>query len=170
MPSSSTQHPAITRRLVGPRGLAFRVPQVHPPDALPEAAAASLASWVIHLPTAHPSYPFYLLSLAHLRPVAGGAAAELATPDASHEFMVLTLNPAYRPWDEAMAYRVICEGHRITEPGHEPFALHPPTVGLHLRSLSDRQALALVEPAVEALLCGTVPEWVSSTDNSGVWP
>jgi hypothetical protein len=82
----------IAETLTGPRGTAQRI--LLPPLERPHA---TLATWFLHLPGAHPVWSRYLLSLVHLR-----SHPDLPTPhhrDAAvgYELVLVALNPQIDP-------------------------------------------------------------------------
>lgn len=56
---------------------------------------ASLRSWILFAPWAHPMWYFYLLVLVHLRPIEGMPAPKINLPNASHELFLIALDPGY---------------------------------------------------------------------------
>lgn len=58
---------------------------------------ATLAAWFLHMPGVVPAWHDYLMCVIHLRPLPGVPPAHIAEPEASHELMVLALDPDVRP-------------------------------------------------------------------------
>lgn len=54
---------------------------------------ATVASWLVHAPGAHPFWDHYVFSIIHLRKTEGLPAPNLAYPDATHEMMIVALDP-----------------------------------------------------------------------------
>lgn len=57
------------------------------------AHAAALAGWLVHSPHFHPFWSWWMLSVCHLRPIAGTPPARLHYPEAAFEFFIASLNP-----------------------------------------------------------------------------
>lgn len=67
------------------------------PDALsPVARAAAVGAWFLECPGAHPLWDQYLVTLIHLRPFPGAPAPVLYARGATHEIILLALNPKVR--------------------------------------------------------------------------
>ena len=49
--------------------------------------------WIVHAPGAHPFWTYWAVSIVHLRPIAGAKPPHKKFPGATHEFMILALNP-----------------------------------------------------------------------------
>src|SRR5205085_2875503 len=72
-----------------------------PTEGMPEQVA-TLAHWFVSAPAAHPVWPHYLLFCVHLRDVPGQSRPPFRRfPDASHELMLIALNPEVGPWSAA---------------------------------------------------------------------
>lgn len=54
---------------------------------------ASVASWVVHAPWAHPLWHSYALILIHLRDLPNVSPARIHLPDATHELILNALDP-----------------------------------------------------------------------------
>lgn len=61
------------------------------------AQQACLAVWFLHLPKVHPFWFHYVLSIIHLRPIAGAKDAKKDYPKAEYELMLYALDPAPNP-------------------------------------------------------------------------
>lgn len=57
---------------------------------------ATLASWVIFAPWAHPFWHSYQLVLVHLRPMNDGRPTKMYLPDATHEMWLEAINPEWK--------------------------------------------------------------------------
>lgn len=78
--------------LVGPAGTAVRLdldPAVHGIDT-------TVAWWLLTGPW-HPFWTQFVISVVHLRPVEGRPPAHLQFPGATHELVVMALNPGDPP-------------------------------------------------------------------------
>lgn len=58
---------------------------------------ASLAVWFLQIPDAHPLWSSFLLSAVHLREVDGAPPAFKRFPGATHEMLVIALDPVLEP-------------------------------------------------------------------------
>ena len=61
------------------------------------AQAANLASWLIEAPGQSPAWSHYLLSVAHLRPIAGVDPPAKQFPEAEHEIRCSRSTPPPAP-------------------------------------------------------------------------
>lgn len=59
------------------------------------AWGCSLASWLIHVPTAHPAWSWYLLTVISLRDIPGMPPAYKQFTGADHEVLIYALDPAH---------------------------------------------------------------------------
>ena len=112
--------------------------------------ATTLETWFLHLPTAHPFWPRYILSVVHLRPVPGFGPAHLLYPEATHELIVVALDPAKNP-----------------TPG-QPESWHhltPVNVTYQFHGLTDAGAAGLARTAAELVVEGSL--WVETSDRRG---
>lgn len=66
----------------------------HPNEAQPPREL-SIASWLVHAPAAHPAWHSYSIYCISLRDVPGFPPAVIHLPGATHEVMVLALNPDF---------------------------------------------------------------------------
>lgn len=71
--------------IVGKRGRAWLLE--------PAPFPAGVATWLIEAGWAHPVWHSYILSVCHLRPLAADPKPILYLPDASHELILLALQP-----------------------------------------------------------------------------
>lgn len=79
----------------GQYGTAHRVPPAHYQADSP----AGLDSWVITAPCWHPYWSQYSLSVVTLTDLPGVPAPVKHFPEATHELLVVTLNPEHGPYD-----------------------------------------------------------------------
>jgi hypothetical protein len=80
----------------GKFGQRFNCP-LPPADARPNAESATLAMHLIFMPDAHPAWDFYTLSLVHLRDIPGARPAVFQFPGATHELVVMAMDPETLP-------------------------------------------------------------------------
>lgn len=78
----------------GPYGTAKRIPRANYPDT-----TTTLDAWIITAPIWHPLWSQYMLALITLADVPGMPPAVIERPDATHQVIVMTLNPEHGPYD-----------------------------------------------------------------------
>jgi hypothetical protein len=116
------------------------LPQVPPtPDE-----GATLALWIVNGPF-HPMWRWWQLAIVHLRPIPGVKPATLKRDGASHEVMILSLDPKREPDIDALD-----RGDYSTFPGY----LTPPDLVYQVVGLDDEQAVTLAEHMIEAIVAG----------------
>lgn len=54
-----------------------------------------MSAWIVYAPWAHPGWHSYLLSVVHLRESEGAKPPVINLPGATHELMLLALDPGY---------------------------------------------------------------------------
>lgn len=82
--------------LTGPAGTAIEI-LVELDDTDPPDWGATIANYFLTCPGQSIAWPNYLLSCIHLRPIDGVQPAVVKIPHATHEVMLLALNPAAKP-------------------------------------------------------------------------
>lgn len=99
---------------------------------------ATLASWLVFCPGAHPLWSYWGTSIIHLRPMPGCDDAVISTPGATHELMVCTVNPDLSP---------------LPDPDGAAFAIMEPFDLTHQLILkNDAQAVAIMERYIERVV------------------
>lgn len=99
---------------------------------------ATVGSWLLHVPRAHPVWDFYLLTGVHLRPAEGLPPPDKWEPGASHELLIAAINPDTDP--------------RHTKP---PFSLLQPfNYVAQVADASDADVYVLVRHMARAAVCG----------------
>lgn len=89
-PYPSGQQPADVS---GPFASAWRVP-LQPHAYTNPDHHATVCSWMIHAPQAHPLWTYYTLAIVHLRQLDGQSKPPTITvPGATHEFLIASLDP-----------------------------------------------------------------------------
>lgn len=79
----------------GPRGKAWAIDLDAARATLKVApeADATVAGWIVEAPWAHPAWHSYLIVLLHLRPLADARPTIFHLEGATHELLVMALNP-----------------------------------------------------------------------------
>lgn len=130
--------------IVGPHGRAWRVnfAEMLKRHGAEMGQDASLGTWVIEAPWAHPVWHSYVMALVHLRPTEKGAAPKISLPGATHEFWLWAMDPDA---DRASVIR--------GEEEHLHF-LTPMNFGAQLRSPGDEAAIKLMETTIQDIVDG----------------
>lgn len=124
--------------LVGVSGRAWKVTK---PDTLRSPAqAASLESFLVNVPNAHPFWAFWIVSVIHLRDLPGVPPAKKTYPEATHEFLIVSLNPEKGPPNPDDIETL----HPLT----------PPDVSEQFSGVTDAQAVAVNALCVRAIVDG----------------
>lgn len=53
----------------------------------------TVGAFIVRAPNAHPLWDHYAINVMHLRPIEGVKPAHITSPGATHELMILALNP-----------------------------------------------------------------------------
>jgi len=132
----------------GPNGVAWEVP-------LPEheTSHAQLCQWLIFAPGAHPLWRYHVIVVVHLREM-NGQQAKLAFPGASHELMVLAVDPDAEDTIEP------------EEPETQVPWLMPPDAVVQFIVANDEQARRVARFAAEACTRGLI---VPDSDHLRSW-
>jgi|SRR2546429_6517914 len=80
----------------GAAGSARELLRDHEPSD-PKDWLATIGTWFIDAPNQSPAWRHYVLSAVHLRPIDGVKQAVVKEPGATHEFLLLALDPAKHP-------------------------------------------------------------------------
>jgi hypothetical protein len=131
----------------GPAGRAWDVP-------LPDDPGAQVCQWLLDAPYAHPFWRWHVIAVVHLRPVAGEQEAHVQFPGASHELLLLALDPQ-------MDDRI--EPGRYDTQNHW---LQPPDVVVQFIVADDDQAREVAKFAADAVTRGLV---VPDSDFASHW-
>ena len=105
--------------------------------------AATVSAWLLYCPGAHVVWSYWMLGVIHLRPIDGVRPPVILRDGASHELMIVALDPTYAPPDPVGWGGPI---HYLT----------PVDVVEQFRVRDDAQARRLANSAVRALMSGTV--------------
>lgn len=126
-------------RISGRVATAERMPLV---DIRAPAEEACLAAWLIDAPGQAIAWRHYLLSVCHLRPVPGAGPAVIRIPGATHELLLIALDPAGNP--------------NVGDRESLRF-LTPLNAEAQFTVDTDAQAVALAEEATRAICDGYMP-------------
>jgi hypothetical protein len=96
-----------------------------------------VASWIIYAPYAHPAWHSYWLNCMSLRNLEGVPPALIYRPDATHELILLALNPAHP-----------------TTIDEQPHFLTPTNFAGQFPAQSDSHASAIIEQTVRDVVNG----------------
>lgn len=91
MTATYGNEPIRTPEFQGIGGRAWHVKT--PETALEHQKQAACGSFLVHAPNAHPLWSWYAVQCIHLRQLDGQPPAHFQFPGASHEWMVLALDP-----------------------------------------------------------------------------
>lgn len=141
--------------IAGPAGSATKVLMEREPSDRPDWLA-TLGSWFLDCPGQSPAWSHYLLSIIHLRPIPDVKPAVVRFPHATHEVMLIALDPSADPSPTNQ------ESWRF---------LQPINLMEQVQLDDDDQALVLIDEAAQATvngitwaeppLSGQVEPWLS---------
>ncbi len=137
--------------VVGPYGRAWFIDVKNP--KIPDHTA-SLGSWIVNVPGAHPYWEHWLVALVHLRDIPGVRPAYKKYPEAEFEFSIHSIDPLSCPKpdpDNAL------EGFPL---------LSPVDVVEQFHGISDRDVVRIGHGAVQAIVQGHVSP---DQDYRSVW-
>lgn len=130
----------VGKTLLGPYGSAAEVLYGEQPPR-PDWKA-TVAMWFLTCPGQSPLWEHYMMYMIHLRPIWGVAPAIVRVPRATHEVMLLALDPERHP----------------SPTNNETWAwLRPINVQEQIQLPDDDAARALAEQAAEAIVNGILP-------------
>lgn len=140
------------RQFAGGQATVTEIPY-EPAEALNPSQTATLSFWFVDAPGVHPLWPQYTLCMVHLRDIEGqDRPPHRRTPAASHELMVVALNPELKPWTaENLKAKMLA-----TPKGVSNF-LEPLNVCEQLENLTDDQAKELTQLVARSLSDGHLP-------------
>lgn len=103
---------------------------------------ATVASWFLDCPGQSPAWRHYALSIVHLRPIEGVRSATVTVPQATHEVLLVAMNPKVdvRP-DDPMTWQF----------------LTPVNVCEQVQLPDDKAAADLLELAARSVVDGILP-------------
>jgi hypothetical protein len=130
--------------LVGAYGRAWRIPMAPLGHRGRPDADATVAGWLMFVPSAHAFWTYWAAFVVHLRPIEGVRPAHISEPGATHELMIMALNPEQPLPDLAAVGR-----------GEASFAWLMPIDQLQQFTVNDdAQAAQLLELAVRSCVDG----------------
>lgn len=106
-----------------------------------EVQDATLGVWIVERSDAHPAWHSYAIALMHLRPMAGFDDPVIHRKGATHELMVMALDPTRRR-DHAVAGKEF------------PAYLTPANFAAQLAEPTDEAAITQIEAAIDLILAG----------------
>lgn len=115
--------------------------------------SASLGTWLIEAPYAHPAWNYHGVALMHLRDIPGAGPAVIIRPGATHELWVHALDPTY-------------ENHVDPTDITTLHTLEPPDTVEQLILPSDERAIEVARLAVQKCVTG---ELVPDSDFRADW-
>lgn len=122
-------------------GTAGRGWRVTRPAGGEKAWAATIDSWLVNVPGAHPFWSWWQVSVVHLRDLPGVPPAKRRYPDAEYEFMIVAFDPETPPDPDNRGG----DGAKI---------LTPIDVVEQFHGVTDEQAAGMCSRAVELILAG----------------
>lgn len=109
---------------------------------LPSEKGMAIDHFLVHAPASHPIWPWYMVAIVHLRPVEGVPPAHKQFSDASHELMVIAIDPKCYPPDPDLS-------------GDETYPfLQPLNSATQVGALQDGHAKELIELVVRGIVDG----------------
>lgn len=134
----------IGRELTGPAGYAFEIIVDEP---LTPDQSATVACWFLRCPGQSPLWDCYTLSAIHLRDIPGVRPAIVRVPHATHEIMLLALEPENQKWSLPAPHPNDQETWRF---------LRPINLSEQLQLPSDEAAVDLLHKCAEGVLAGVL--------------
>lgn len=134
----------LTHSHTGPFGYADRIPLG--PD-LPVIKTATLAAWLVHIPSASPAWADYELSVIHLRSIPGEVDPHRQYPEAAYEITMFALDPSRSPR---------ADDRETLQP------LFPINITEQFHGVIDEQAIEIADGCVEGMVVGMLaaePDW-----------
>lgn len=122
-------------------GSCGRAWKLQPAAPLPQQIA-TLSTWLVNRPGAHPFWEWWTVTVVHLREVDGLPEAARVYPEAEYEFQIRTLDPEVSPTPHP---DMVDEGYDYID---------PPDVIEQFHGINDRQAQALCSMAIQEILDG----------------
>lgn len=105
---------------------------------------SALASWLLHVPWAHPFWTWYVLHVVSLADVPGFPPSHKFYPDASYQLIVGALHPDSQPYDPDTATRLA--------------PLRPIDQAVQFHGITDAQAIRVAGEMVRLVTLGLSPD------------
>jgi hypothetical protein len=141
----------LGEQMRGPAGHAHEVVtiKVDQPDQ-----QATLATWFLNCPGQSAAWDRYLLSVIHLRPIAGVKPAGIRVPGATHEVVLVALDPDKHPHPTKPRTWAFLRPVNVAE----QITLPDDNAARHVAKLAARAVVDGVLPA-EPALSGAIEPW-----------
>lgn len=123
--------------LTGPYGRGW---QLKHRDDKPDYQA-SLGTWLVNCPTAHPFWHWWVVGMVSLRDIPGVKPAHKRYPEAEYEFMIYSINPEE------------CPNPEPDDPKGYPHLI-PLDVVEQFHGVTDRDASRILTSAMQAIVNG----------------
>lgn len=120
-----------------------------------ERTSTGLGDWLIEDTVTHPFWNYHVAALVHLRPLAGVAPAVITRHRASHEFMLMALDPKFENEYDPTDLNTIV-GHIMTPPDYVGQLVLP----------SDQRAITVCQFAIQKCVNGELP---ADADYRAAW-
>jgi hypothetical protein len=147
---TSPQPAPPTKRWEGKYGVAIEIQMT-----LPANDPGNVATWLLNSPRYHPAWSQWMLSSVRLADVPGWPPPNKWFPEATHEVVVLTLDPAHGPYtEENLLTRYVGPG---PEQGKLPY-LTPVSVMFQLKATDDEVSKTVRMLARSVVQLGLSPE------------
>lgn len=119
-------------------------------------------TWIVNGPY-HPFWSWWYLAAVHLREIEGAPPPKISVPDASHEFLCMSLNPEPEKRPKIPDIAGLRAGKDPTKclPGF----LDPPDFVVQVAGLDDAQAASVLDAVVRHIVAGTSCD----SDNRRYW-
>ncbi|KKM27097.1 hypothetical protein LCGC14_1578220 [marine sediment metagenome] len=114
-----------------------------------DTAPATIGFWLIHAPWMHLAWSWHVASIVHLRPI-DGAKATFQFEEATHEFMVVAIDPNHEPTLDHKSFKF----------------LRPISICQQFLARSDDKAVQTVEIQMENVAKGGLS---LDSDYRGAW-
>jgi hypothetical protein len=78
---------------IGVGGKAWRIPMAPVGQRGRPDSDGTVVGWLLHAPSAHPFWTYWMVAVIHLRPIDGVRPAVIRLDGATHEIMIAALDP-----------------------------------------------------------------------------
>ena len=118
-----------------------------------KASAATQGAWLVQQPGVHPLWEYWMINVAHLRPIEGTPDPALHFDGATHEFVILSINPEACPMPDP-------------DKPYELRFLSPPDLTKQVKDISDDDAKIMIDQMVSLVVNGRM---ALDSDYRGAW-